>query len=227
MLLIGLGWKVKVFGSEHFPDFLARISDPSVAKDMPGFVFKWADQSAAWLLPTYAGDQQFMKELGEIFNSEAGTLVANLRKPFEQYFERELERLVATCEASCKASPGDSNRGGLTLLKNGNSMLRVFQAFAGPENIGYEHTADLIAEELILCAIEHYNTHVEAGKIRVEVVRSLVKAAGAIAHGRMLKARIADNAKIMEEHFAGKTNRRLLIWSLLCFEWWNRVFDPR
>ncbi len=31
---------------------------------------------------------------------------------------------------------------------------------------------------------------------------------------------------LMEEHFAGKTNRRLLIWSLLCFEWWNRVFVP-
>jgi asparagine synthase (glutamine-hydrolysing) len=31
---------------------------------------------------------------------------------------------------------------------------------------------------------------------------------------------------LMNEHFSGKTNRRLLIWSLLCFEWWNRIFDP-
>lgn len=31
--------------------------------------------------------------------------------------------------------------------------------------------------------------------------------------------------KLMNEHFSGKRNRRLLIWSLLCFEWWNRTFD--
>lgn len=32
---------------------------------------------------------------------------------------------------------------------------------------------------------------------------------------------------LLEEHFTGAQNRRLLIWSLLCFEWWNRRFDPR
>ncbi len=31
---------------------------------------------------------------------------------------------------------------------------------------------------------------------------------------------------LMNEHFSGKKNHRLLIWSLLCFEWWNRIFDP-
>ncbi|MDQ3820564.1 MAG: asparagine synthase C-terminal domain-containing protein, partial [Acidobacteriota bacterium] len=29
---------------------------------------------------------------------------------------------------------------------------------------------------------------------------------------------------LMNEHFSGQTNRRLLIWSLLCFEWWLRIF---
>jgi len=30
--------------------------------------------------------------------------------------------------------------------------------------------------------------------------------------------------KIVENHFSGKANNRLIIWSLLCFEWWNRIF---
>jgi asparagine synthase (glutamine-hydrolysing) len=29
---------------------------------------------------------------------------------------------------------------------------------------------------------------------------------------------------LLEEHFSGQQNRRLLIWSLLCFEWWCRIF---
>jgi asparagine synthase (glutamine-hydrolysing) len=30
--------------------------------------------------------------------------------------------------------------------------------------------------------------------------------------------------RTLAEHFEGKVNHRLLIWSLLCFEWWNRLF---
>lgn len=30
--------------------------------------------------------------------------------------------------------------------------------------------------------------------------------------------------RILEEHLAGRVNHRLLIWSLLSFEWWNRIF---
>jgi asparagine synthase (glutamine-hydrolysing) len=30
--------------------------------------------------------------------------------------------------------------------------------------------------------------------------------------------------RVLEEHVQGRVNHRLLIWSLLCFEWWNRLF---
>jgi asparagine synthase (glutamine-hydrolysing) len=30
--------------------------------------------------------------------------------------------------------------------------------------------------------------------------------------------------RVLDEHSAGRHNHRLLIWSLLCFEWWNRLF---
>jgi asparagine synthase (glutamine-hydrolysing) len=30
--------------------------------------------------------------------------------------------------------------------------------------------------------------------------------------------------RVLDEHRAGRRNHRLLIWSLICFEWWNRLF---
>jgi asparagine synthase (glutamine-hydrolysing) len=30
--------------------------------------------------------------------------------------------------------------------------------------------------------------------------------------------------RVLDEHREGRQNHRLLIWSLLCFEWWNRLF---
>jgi asparagine synthase (glutamine-hydrolysing) len=31
-------------------------------------------------------------------------------------------------------------------------------------------------------------------------------------------------ARVLDDHTSGRQNRRLLIWSLLCFEWWGRTF---
>ncbi|MFO8001351.1 MAG: asparagine synthase (glutamine-hydrolyzing) [Marinilabilia sp.] len=33
--------------------------------------------------------------------------------------------------------------------------------------------------------------------------------------------------KLMDEHMSGASNHRLLIWSLLSFEWWLKIFDPQ
>ncbi|MBI2265951.1 MAG: asparagine synthase (glutamine-hydrolyzing) [Armatimonadetes bacterium] len=33
--------------------------------------------------------------------------------------------------------------------------------------------------------------------------------------------------KILDEHLSGRINHRLLIWSLLCFGWWHRIFLER
>ncbi len=30
--------------------------------------------------------------------------------------------------------------------------------------------------------------------------------------------------ELLNEHFSGKTNHRLLVWSLLSFEWWLKTF---
>ena len=30
--------------------------------------------------------------------------------------------------------------------------------------------------------------------------------------------------KILDDHVSGRGNNRFLIWSLMCFEWWNRIF---
>jgi len=36
----------------------------------------------------------------------------------------------------------------------------------------------------------------------------------------------AEVQRLLDEHFDGRRNRRLLIWSFLCFEWWLRTFEP-
>jgi len=36
--------------------------------------------------------------------------------------------------------------------------------------------------------------------------------------------RLETVSELVGEHFRGEQNRRLFIWSLICFEWWCRLF---
>lgn len=52
-------------------------------------------------------------------------------------------------------------------------------------------------------------------------IREILLSERAISRGFFNPAYVR---RIVEEHTEGKVNHRLLIWSLLSFEWWNRIF---
>jgi asparagine synthase (glutamine-hydrolysing) len=52
-------------------------------------------------------------------------------------------------------------------------------------------------------------------------IRSLLLDPRTLSRGYFAPAYIE---RVLAEHLEGRVNHRLLIWSLLCFEWWNRLF---
>jgi asparagine synthase (glutamine-hydrolysing) len=55
----------------------------------------------------------------------------------------------------------------------------------------------------------------------MEQIRSLLLDPRTLDRGYFRPQAVRD---VLDEHLAGRRNHRLLIWSLLCFEWWNRLF---
>lgn len=55
----------------------------------------------------------------------------------------------------------------------------------------------------------------------MDYIRSMLLAPPTTERGYFRTAWIE---RMLAEHSAGRANHRLLIWSLLCFEWWNRLF---
>jgi asparagine synthase (glutamine-hydrolysing) len=55
----------------------------------------------------------------------------------------------------------------------------------------------------------------------VDYVRGLLLEARTLERGYFEPEAVR---RVVEEHVQGRRNHRLLIWSLLCFEWWNRLF---
>jgi len=57
----------------------------------------------------------------------------------------------------------------------------------------------------------------------IEYVKTLLGSRQARIYGSLQPEAVRA---LMDEHFSGRANRRLLIWSLLCFEWWLKTFLP-
>ena len=47
-----------------------------------------------------------------------------------------------------------------------------------------------------------------------------------LAHLAVIQHTSAEYLGLVEDHLRGEVNRRLFIWSLLCFESWLRTFTP-
>jgi asparagine synthase (glutamine-hydrolysing) len=55
----------------------------------------------------------------------------------------------------------------------------------------------------------------------VQYIKETIFSERALDRGFFQKTHLEN---ILQEHIQGKQNHRLLIWSLLSFEWWNRIF---
>jgi asparagine synthase (glutamine-hydrolysing) len=55
----------------------------------------------------------------------------------------------------------------------------------------------------------------------IDYIRRLLSRRDALLYEFLEPATVGG---LLEDHFSGRHNRRLLIWSLVCFEWWCRIF---
>jgi len=204
----GVDWKLKVIDSPLFPSFLERIGDAAVAKDILGFVRAWAEHLYAAVLPVHGGQPAAMRKLAACLDGVATGTASLVREPFEEHYSKQLERSVGQCAAKRKADKPNAHLAGRRLLTSSKPTTDAFKAFSGAKSMAYQHTADEVAEELLECAIAHWNAHQDDDSIDTKAAEQLVKHAKNLAQGSMLKARIADNWATMEEYIAEAPERQ-------------------
>ncbi|CAN5394439.1 asparagine synthase (glutamine-hydrolyzing) [soil metagenome] len=120
-------------------------------------------------------------------------------------------------------------------LKNLQERVRINENEPGPkENKYFEQTSDgklILRQALAKYVPDNYSQGKKQGFSApdaswfkgesIDYIKDLLYTHKASAYDYIQY----DTAKeLMAEHFDGKVNRRLFIWSLLCFEWWLKNF---
>ena len=117
-----------------------------------------------------------------------------------------------------------------------NELVELFQKIPPLYKVSYKNSASegklilrkLMAKKLpkqVLASPKMGFSSTDASWYKKEegykYLKTILLSDEALGRGFFRKSYV-DN--IIDEHFKGRRNHRLLIWSLLCFEWWNRVF---
>jgi hypothetical protein len=205
---IGVNWKVKVLGSPLLPTLLEKLGDQAVAQDVQGFIRAWGIQLSGNVLQKYGGQPAAMQRLGSCFDGANPSTLQLLREPFEEHYAKTLDRLVAGCKAKRKGDKANAHKHASGIQALAKCELDAFRAFSGIGSASYQHSADQVAEELLECAIDHWNECIEDDTVDIKAVQRLVTDAKALAQGRMLKARIDDNWVTMKEHIDDAPERK-------------------
>nr|HOO46681.1 asparagine synthase C-terminal domain-containing protein [Deltaproteobacteria bacterium] len=119
-------------------------------------------------------------------------------------------------------------------LKNIGAVERINENEPGKQKVYFSRTNDgklLLRKALSSYVPENYAGGVKQGFSApdaswfkgesIEYIRELLFNPKAQIYDYI---QIQAAQQLLNEHFAGKVNHRLLIWSLLCFEWWLRIF---
>ncbi len=114
------------------------------------------------------------------------------------FLDNDLVETVARIPAEYKLRPGESKialKRAMRGLLPDETLHRRKQGFTPPDQSWYKGSIDYI-RELILS-----KRALERGYFEPSYLR-----------------------KILDDHLNDRCNNRFLIWSLMCFEWWNRLF---
>jgi asparagine synthase (glutamine-hydrolysing) len=118
------------------------------------------------------------------------------------FLDNDLVELVSQVPCAYKLQRGRSKlvlKRAMAGLLSAETLARPKQGFTPPEESWYRHRA-------------------------MPMIRALLLGERALERGFFEPRTLA---LILDDHLHGRRNHRQLIWSLQCFEWWNRLFVDR
>lgn len=197
----GLGSYFKAFAHKEFPAHVARIADETVTKNMPDLLQSWFQLFRSGVAGSIKVDAAFLSSVATAIKTLPKDMGDVLSHAFASEHAAEVDRMVSSCCAKRKSDPAKSLGQGSTLLAAGSGHLRSLKAILGSGNVEVQQASDHFAEELLNCAIDHYNQNEENGVVDWAQLRKLMDAAVIYAQGQRLKARVTDNKKTLDGNF--------------------------
>lgn len=210
-LLKGIALAGKIFTADLFESYSRRVTGRDYPSDREGIVRYFADEVLAFARQ-YADKTGGIteKELLENFRSFPDGIFPYIAGKFTDQPVHRIESEIETVRKKRTDHPYDALKYGRRLYKNTRSDLTYLKNILSHSDLSYQMIADKLANEILQCAIDYFNTYVKtSGDYDPgESALKLASLSASVAVGRRAGTRIEENLFIMETWIKAAPERK-------------------
>lgn len=189
----GIEAKVKLIESVYFENFVRAIADETYTIENSKQIERFVDDLIAHFKNQYS-----RQETIELFNNCNGTAQSYLLQIYAHEPISKIEQQINRVKTIRKENENDLYQIGLNLYLKCIDDLISLKSLLGEEDFKYKLIADNLSKEILQCGINFFNKWNETDDPSKESLE-LIKYADSIAISTLLKDRITDNRKTIEE----------------------------
>lgn len=188
--------KLILISSEFFQEYARTITDetyqPNRSKIMKNFADALIQCLEKFLDQGKISPQTMAKMFSDAGQETHDHIIQKLSDPIQ---ERMVKRIESS-KGKRKSDPQNALSWGSLLYKDSLDDLKAFGDLVGNSSIEYQNSADKLADEILQCAIDHFNKHKESGEYKyLDSCKTVIDGAKRLAMGPMVKQRIEENRK--------------------------------
>nr|WP_319266413.1 CFI-box-CTERM domain-containing protein [uncultured Draconibacterium sp.] len=210
-LQAGISLKGNLIHSESLKDFSKLVTGNGISNDPNEISKKFVDEVVELLKP-YLNKRSGIStnDLISFFNSYPSSIQKYIAAKFTEVPISAIENKIEKTTQKRKNNPRDAEEYGEELYKSTKSDITLLKKLMGSSNVQYQMLANKLANEILQCSIDFFNTlRDEGGEFDPgEAALKVAKYAKAIGTTGQTKSRIIENTEVIQEWVDDKPNRQ-------------------
>ena len=183
----GIGLKISVIESPHFPKFIDLVADSTYKINNDGQIELFVDE----VLKQFK-DKYTTKETYDLFSRCNGSTHSYLSKKFTEEPLYKIEAAIESTKKKRKEDKKEGNNLGTRLFNDTRSDLALLKSILGAKHLQYKMIADNLAKEIMQCGIDYFNAWKHSTDPSAKSLQ-LLKVAKTIGVSAQVQDRIKEN----------------------------------
>lgn len=188
--------KISLISSEFFHEYARLITDETYKPDCNVITQLFAYSLLQYLDIYLTQGKISPQTMVKMFSMADKLTHDNIIKKLSNPIRDRLSKMIDVSKGKRRADPRSALVLGSLIFNDSLNDRKAFRDLVGSNSIEYQNIADKLADEILQCAIDHFNAYKDSGKYQhFDSCKTVIDNAMLLAVGSMVNQRIDENRK--------------------------------
>jgi len=210
LLQQGIQLKGKLLNSENLQQFISDITGNGTIAETDKLNTEFVNEVLAFTKSYISKGQLSQRELLSFFSTFPANVIKFVSSKFSETHVFNIENEIEKTIERRNATPRDAEEHGEELYKKTKVDITELKNIFGKDNIQFQMIANKLANKILQCSIDFFNTHREEdGEFDPgDDALRIAKLANSVGASRQIKERITESVQSIQEWVDEKEERK-------------------